>query len=174
MTAFQLHELSHCVSVMAMKSCPVTAHNSVSSCLFPMLHVLVYRHFRAEKGAEGAGIPRGKQEDPLGLYTPMRQLALLLLSRDTAKKHMPLFWLAWLIPQLIAMGFYSLWFCPYSALLHPSCPRERATGDSSLYSQQSVISSQQRPRSSLLGRPLKTPIHVSLLQISLIFKYLYT
>jgi len=62
MRAFQSCELSHYVSVIAMRSwlCDRPQISS-SSCLFPMLRALVYRHFR--EVLEHAGFPGGVQED---------------------------------------------------------------------------------------------------------------
>ena len=61
MTTFQSHELSHHDSVITVRSQPCDCTQiSSSSYLFPMLHALVYRHFRE---SEGAGISRGMQED---------------------------------------------------------------------------------------------------------------
>lgn len=64
MTTFQVHELSHHVSVntMGSKTCDCPRISS-SSCLFPILHTLVYRHF--VEALDCLNIPVGVQTDAL-------------------------------------------------------------------------------------------------------------
>lgn len=71
MTAFQSHELSHKVAVIAMRPwlCDCTQILS-SSCLLLVLCTLVYMHLREVKGAEYAGFPR----EVSNFYTPLRWL----------------------------------------------------------------------------------------------------
>lgn len=76
---------------------------SNSSCLFFMLHALVYRHSREEKRAEDAGFPRGIQEDPPYLYTLLGWLTFWLMSQEAVKEYLSLFWLTWLISQSVPM-----------------------------------------------------------------------
>jgi len=65
MTPFQSFELSYHVSVTTMISW-LYSHTQISSSsfLFPMLHALVYWHFREEKGREDASIPREMRGNP--------------------------------------------------------------------------------------------------------------
>lgn len=58
-TAFLSSELSHHISMIAVRSWPFDCTH-IQFFLFPMLHTLVYRHFRT---ATGAVTPRGTQED---------------------------------------------------------------------------------------------------------------
>ena len=60
MTAFQSCELSHHISVIAMRSQSFDhTQISSSSCLFLMVRALIYRNFRE---AAGSGISRETQE----------------------------------------------------------------------------------------------------------------
>lgn len=68
MTALPSHELHYHVPVIAMRSwrCDSTQISNYS-CLFPVLHVLVYRHCR--EVIKHPDFPGGMQEDPPQLYT---------------------------------------------------------------------------------------------------------
>lgn len=96
---FQSCELSHQVSVTAMRSwpCDLTQISHFYRS-FPVLCAVVYRHFR--EVIKCADIPQRVQEAPPQPYTPSRWFAFWILFWEADKEHLSLLWWAWLIPQL--------------------------------------------------------------------------
>ena len=123
MSAFQSCELSHHVSVTAMRSWPCDCtQTSSSSCLFPMRRALVYRYFR--RVLEHTGFPGGVYEDPLQPCKPLRWLVSWLPLHEATTAPLSLLRLSCLIPPLCVMALVLPVFLPPPGFfsLKPSSP----------------------------------------------------